>query len=563
VIQFNNDGDDKVKKRTYRTKRPKADSRGNTRSYIGNAKFDFGKANQLSDQEFERRAIAVKEIFDKQCTQYEVDYWLDWVLPFVKKMAAGDQPVFDVSSYASANAGQAVEEATLIGHLRQIGIPIEPNDPQTIFVGETRLKQIVDEQIRRIVDESLKTVQQRHDLPVELRDRLSLQGPIDPATSELRSFHEALTAYRRYIDKTGKRNEKRQLADSPQNYKDWSKRLQEHHDDFPIWEMTKERLEEMFAYWRNRPVSKHTEGRMSYIYTKHILDCFWAVCTWLDEASDWKWEKPRGVNRISRVPNKLESDRKKKQVRRVSSSIYTPDELAIIANNLDNYGKLFLGLSVNCGMQPAESGRVEVLDFFESHPETKALGGWIIFDRPKTGEYGEWILWPEVAELVRWGVQRAKRLNVERLLVSDKLVPWYKDGTRNPTTQIGKWWQAIPSKSDPHEGIVTRLSRKLDGFPRHTLVYLRKILPSHIRPKFGKELADLANARSIGEGGTVRGSITDRYADRRYEQLAEAIRELQTDFRPFLEALKMDAEPPVRGRNQTQSDTKSDTESDI
>ena len=142
-------------------------------------------------------------------------------------------------------------------------------------------------------------------------------------------------------------------------------------------------------------------------------------------------------------------------------------------------------------------------------------------------------------------------------------MPWYKDGTRNPTSQIGKWWQAVPCKSDPHEGIVTRLSRELDDFPRHTLAYLRKILPSHVRPNYGKELADLANARSIGEGGTINGAITDRYADRRYDQLADAIRDLEADFRPFLDALKTDSEPQANGRNQTQSDTKSDTESDI
>ena len=178
----------------------------------------------------------------------------------------------------------------------------------------------------------------------------------------------------------------------------------------------------------------------------------------------------------------------------------------------------------------------------------------MIFERPKTGEYGEWILWPEVAELVRWGVRRSQQLGVERLLVSNKLVPWYKDSTRNPTSQMGKWWQAIPSESDSHEGVVTRLARKLDGFPRHSLAFLRKILPSHIRPKFGKKLADLANARIIGEGGTIKGSITDRYADRRYDQLADAIRELEADFRPFLDALKMDTEPPVCGRNRIQSD---------
>ena len=77
----------------------------------------------------------------------------------------------------------------------------------------------------------------------------------------------------------------------------------------------------------------------------------------------------------------------------------------------------------------------------------------------------------------------------------------------------------------------------MDEFPRNTIRTLRKILPSMIRPKYGKEIADLANARRVESGGTVNGQITDRYADRRYDQLAEAIRELEIPFRPFLDAL--------------------------
>ena len=142
-------------------------------------------------------------------------------------------------------------------------------------------------------------------------------------------------------------------------------------------------------------------------------------------------------------------------------------------------------------------------------------------------------------------MKRSRALGADRLLVNEKGDSWYKDEKRwgNATSNIGKWWQAIPCASDPHEGIVTRLSRQIEDFPRHTLKSLRKILPTYIRPKYGQEIADLANARKIGEGGTVKGLVTDRYADRRYEQLAEAIDELESVFRPFLDALRIEDEP--------------------
>jgi hypothetical protein len=59
-------------------------------------------------------------------------------------------------------------------------------------------------------------------------------------------------------------------------------------------------------------------------------------------------------------------------------------------------------------------------------------------------------------------------------------------------------------KSDPHEGIVTKLSREMGEFPRNTIRTLRKILSSMIRPKYGKEIADLANARRVVEPSMVK-----------------------------------------------------------
>lgn len=58
-----------------------------------------------------------------------------------------------------------------------------------------------------------------------------------------------------------------------------------------------------------------------------------------------------------------------------------------------------------------------------------------------------------------------------------------------------------------------------------------------LRPKFGKEIADLVNARKVDASGTSGGGETDRYADRLYDKVAEAIREYKSHFQPFLDAL--------------------------
>ncbi len=197
-------------------------------------------------------------------------------------------------------------------------------------------------------------------------------------------------------------------------------------------------------------------------------------------------------------------------------------------------------MSVNCAMQPAECGRLQVDDFYKEHPETGEVGNWILFDRPKTSEYGEWILWDEVARLVHWGIRRAKSIGVTTLIVQENGQPWYRDDWGNPCAKFSRWWQGNPTESDPHTGIVTKLSQEVEGFPRHTVKNLRKILPHLIRPKYGKEVADLVNARKVDASGTTGGRETDRYADRLYDKVAEAIREYKEHFQPFLDVLVKD-----------------------
>ena len=84
------------------------------------------------------------------------------------------------------------------------------------------------------------------------------------------------------------------------------------------------------------------------------------------------------------------------------------------------------------------------------------------------------------------------------------------------------------------------MHRERNDFPRHTIKTLRKVLPNLIRPLKGQEIADLANARKVDDNGTIGGRDTDRYADRLYDNLADAIRELEREFRPFLNVLGKD-----------------------
>lgn len=526
--------------KVYRGKLPKPDARGYLRPEVGGHKFTLGHVRDISQGEAYRRLDAIRDLYERQCRHGEIDYWSASVLPWAKKLAAGERLVFSVTPYAQRNAGQAAEEAVNVEWLKSIGVGVLANDPVTIAQGERRIKDWIDAEVQQAVTKAVAEANSRWQkaIPEPLYERVRNDGPADPANLEIKTLHDALRAYRSHVEKTGKRQDNGDLAPSPKNYIRWAKLLERSHEDIPLWQLDRNKLDSFFAYWRNRPLSGATNERISVDHAEHLMDCLWAVCVWIDESSEFKWSLPTGAKRISRVPISLDCDRKKNRTRRISKSIYAPAQLATIARHLDRFGKLILGVSVNCAMQAAEIGRLEIHDFYIVHPETGIKANWIVFDRPKTHEYGEWLLWDEVAELVVWGIERAKRIGADRLIVSDDGSPWYREDWANPHVRFAKWWQAKPTPGDHRKGVITKVREEFPEFPRHTMKYLRKILPNMVRPDYGKEVADLVNARHIDGAGRAEANDTDRYADRIYDKMAHAIQELEPVFRPFLDALK-------------------------
>jgi hypothetical protein len=519
----------------YRGKLPKPTSRGDVRPEIAGKRFTVGNVNDTTQTQMMIRLNTLRDVFEAQVKMFQIDHWDKWLIPFAQEYGRTGVIVYRVHPSASKIPGLAIEGVTAFEMLKSLGLPVETPDDTTLDTGASRLQRMFDQQITLAIGNAVADIKGLKLAP-SLQDRLS----VETNGSDHRTLHEALTSYQKHIKKNGKKMDNGQLASSPSNYIKWVNKLKSVHDDVPLIRLDKARLEELIAYWRNREYRYQAKGKETPIgkdYASHIMQSLWSALHWLSDEPSWKWTIPTGSTKIDRSINSLDSDRKKRQTRRIQGTIYSPHQLAMIAERLDRFGKMHLGLSVNCGMQPAESGRVEIGDFFTTHPDTGEKGEFIIFDRPKTHEYGEWILWEEVAELVKWGIERSKRLGCERLLVTDEGKPWYKDHSRQPATKMSKWWQALPTKTNRHIGVVTRMNRDDPNFPRHTIKSLRKILPSWIRPQ-SKELANLSNARKIDDDGLWRGDISDRYSDRPYDNLAQAIKGLESSFQPFLEALK-------------------------
>jgi len=525
--------------KSYKGKLPRPDARGYYRPEVGGVRFTVGRSCDVSGGEAKRRLDMLRLFFDRQCEERSIKFWAGCNLPWAHKVARGEPLLLEISDKARRNPGEASEQAIILRTLQEYGLPVQVDDGKTITVGTQQLQNWIDESVRTAVLQAYNKADKHWAgvLPESLHAELQGAAPEEPENCEYRSFHEALAAYRDYKQENGKKQDNGLPSPSVKKFISWTKTLQKHHEDFAVWQLDGDRLENLVAYWRNRPATPRAKGRISKDYAKHMIDCLWSVCTWLDRSSNWKWEFPRNADKIVRAPHPLDSDRRAFRTRQVSESTYTPDQLATIARSLSKSEKMILGLSVNCAFQPAESGRAEIDDYHPHHPDTGEYGPWFIFHRPKTQVYGQWLLWKEVAALVEWGIDRSRQLNAERLIITDAGEPWYREQNANESVKFGKWWQAIPTEKDPHCGVVTRIQKKQPDFPRNTIKTLRKILPNLIRPKFGREVADVINARAINRDGRMAGGEIERYADPLFDKAAEAIRSLEEPFRPFLDAL--------------------------
>ena len=96
------------------------------------------------------------------------------------------------------------------------------------------------------------------------------------------------------------------------------------------------------------------------------------------------------------------------KIRTLQVDTYTVDELATLYQYATGLERLLLLLGLNCGFGQAEiaSLQVEEIHLEQKHPHYGLEGSWIMRLRPKTGIYGEWKLWDETVQAIRWMMER-------------------------------------------------------------------------------------------------------------------------------------------------------------
>jgi hypothetical protein len=216
--------------------------------------------------------------------------------------------------------------------------------------------------------------------------------------------------------------------------------------------------------------------------------------------------------------------------RSTTKQTYSPEQLAVIVQYADSFEKALIGVCVNCAFGASEVGQWNTRDYqlFTEHPHADKLGitstdadSWIVGKRPKTGIYGEHLLWEEVARAVKPFLDGRAVLPITGM---PKGNPWYRTHSKNAQSQFGNWWATLLERVREHHA----------DFPKLAFGTLRDLLPNILQREYSDEVASLA----LQHGKRSDDDLLKCYANLPYRRLFKATRELRTTFDPFLAALR-------------------------
>ena len=514
--------------KTHNCQLPKPDKQGRYRPVVGKIesgkpqRFQVGRVKDTTAAEAQRRLDYIRLLYDRQCQDENIDYWAGSMLPWAIRLANGPIKVYG-SSYSKTNSGQAAEEVSNVFRLQSWGLPVQIVDYDLQASGNAFIKEQIEIGVNRAISVAIEKLGKKWDNPTLIEKiKTEVVVPDNIMDAETRTLHEALDDFATNLQVTS-------VSSHTHKRIDRVKYLKEHVGDFPLWKLDLPAVERIVAYWRNRPKTKRGH-RCSKDHSTDMLKEFFAFLSWLDTEPKYRWEKPKGLDKVNRSPITLPEDNNHKTAfQTVTKETYTPEQLVIIAKHADAFEKALIGVCVNCAFGASEIGQLPTSSYslFTAHPHADKLAitstaadSWIVGNRPKTQVYGEHLLWPQVARAV------APYLDGRPVLpMTNRGKPWYRAGSKNNQSGFTNWWG----------NLYKRITATQPDFPYLPFGSLRDLLPNILRQQFGNEMADIC----LQHGDPTEHNLLKCYTNVPFGKLFDATRQLEPMFKPFLDAVAL------------------------
>ena len=521
--------------KTYRCQLPRPDERGRIRPIVGRCqgpdgttrpvRFTVGTRNNAAPADMMRRLEAIRNLYARQCTELQIDHWKGWVLQFANRLAQGIPIVVYDDKDPCKGFGSSVtaDYWGIILQLQAWGVPIAVADP--------RLQQTGYAHVRAEMDAMLEQAKQQ--VLSELREtwgNKAIEAVGTPPSDQVAvgTLHKALSGYIDYIREHGKQDSTGGLTSGIRKNIEQLEALRAAYDDLPLWRLDLDGIERLVGHWRNRPKTKRGH-RCSASYAKRMIKTLWRLLNWIDKQPVYHWTMPKGAADISHKPVALAEDHGKHETafRTTTKKTYTPEQLAAIVKHADKFDKAIIGVAVNCAFGASEIGQWRMSDYqlHVKHPHAASVGiestnadSWIVGKRPKSGIYGEHLLWEEVAQAIKPFMDGR-----EVLPLTKGGKPWYRPHSANAQSQFSNWWTALVAKAQAEHA----------DLPQLPFGSLRDLLPNILRRDYSAEVASLA----LQHGKLCDDDLLKLYANLPFGKLFTATRELRGMFKPFLDAI--------------------------
>ncbi len=366
------------------------------------------------------------------------------------------------------------------------------------------------------------------------------------------TLHEALDAYIEHVTKSA-------LEPTPQGPQltsfghlkvEQARRIKARQADRPLSTLDLQGCQELIDYWRMRPLTEATPKRparpMEARYCENHIAELSRFFKWLHKSKGFDWRKPQDFDDLETKVKDLPEERT--GIGFLNVEVFRIEELAVLYKYATPLERLLILLGLNCGFKGAEQGTLRFEHLFLDRPHLHAVTmqertgfdlrpdeRFVLYSRNKSKVYGEFLLWPQTIEGLRWAVARHRRIcerkGVEpsQLLITDQGLSFYRrtaSGKNVSQIFINKW-----------AGLMRRVCKDDPDFPRYSFTSLRDTAADRIRHIAGGEVA----AVFLMHGKPVKkDDLLNLYTNRPFGEVFRALRQLGQDLRPVFDAAPND-----------------------
>jgi hypothetical protein len=372
-------------------------------------------------------------------------------------------------------------------------------------------------------DEGVEQAQKRQREFQRLADR---QARLAAPREDTRRLHAALDAYSDWIKKTYRTPPpESRVKQSGTRLLFHVRKVKEAQEDIPLSGFNLAVIEGMIDYWKNRPLTR--KGRPASPDTvKGIIKTIRHFVRWLNRNPSFDWRKPADLEfmpvRITPTPG--ENARK---IRTLQVDTYNLDELVTLYQCATGLERLLLLLALNCGFGQAEiaSFQLEEIALDQRHPYYDLTGSWVRRIRFKTGVFGEWKLWDETAQGIRWMMGRRGTQKDGALILTREGRPLTQPTeNNNRNNKIANCWGRL----------YQRILKDKPDFRRLSFNKLRKTAGDLIKRFSSGEIAGVFHSR----GQVVpTDDLSDLYTNRHFDKVFHAIAAVRQYLAPIFEGV--------------------------